>query len=158
MFEDRKICREEIESHRGKIAAAIDEFIELLSNRAKTHDKSKLEEPQFSAFAALPRNGHRPDYASKEYLTGLETLGSALADHYALERHHPEHFADGISGMTLVDLVEMFIDWQVSWKEHGTGTFEETLKANQVRFDASDQLIRIFHNTFLEHDRIERRP
>lgn len=73
MFEDRKICREEIESHRGKIAAAIDEFIELLSNRAKTHDKSKLEEPQFSAFAALPRNGHRPDYASKEYLTGLES-------------------------------------------------------------------------------------
>jgi len=38
----------------------------------------------------------------------------ALEHHYALYRHHPEHFQNGIDDMNLIDLVEMFADWKAS--------------------------------------------
>lgn len=84
-------CRQEIEQHREKIASAIHQFTRLLTHRANLHDQSKLEEPQLSAFAALPRSDEI-EYGTDRYLNRLEKLGAALEHHYATERHHPEHW------------------------------------------------------------------
>ncbi len=143
---DVTTCRQEIEQHREKITKAIHQFNQLLASRARLHDQSKLEEPQLSAFAALPRCD-AIEYGTDRYLTRLEQLGAALEHHYSLERHHPEHYEDGVAGMTLVDLVEMFIDWQVTWSDHGAGTFSQVIERNRERFSLDTQLTRILHNT-----------
>lgn len=35
------------------------------------------------------------------------------------ERHHPQHFRDGVAGMNLVDLVVMLADWKAATRDLG---------------------------------------
>ena len=37
-----------------------------------------------------------------------------LQHHYRHNAHHPEHYEDGVAGMDLLDLVEMFCDWKAA--------------------------------------------
>lgn len=152
-------CRQEIERHRDNVLALLSCFSRQLLERARTHDLSKLEEPQFEVFANLPRNRGEIQYGSAEYLDRLTQLQPALEHHYASERHHPEHFHDGVAGMHLVDLVEMFADWLVTHREYGTGSLADALDLNRTRFNVSDQLHAIFTNTAVHlHQRKEIGP
>jgi len=67
--------------------------------------------------------------------------------HYAKNRHHLEHFEDGVVGMTLVDLVEMFCDWCAATERHEDGDICESIEENTDRFDLSPQLAQILRNT-----------
>ncbi|MBN8868017.1 MAG: hypothetical protein J0H98_10730 [Solirubrobacterales bacterium] len=138
--------RAQVEEHRRRIETALAKFADQLNDRARRHDLSKLEEPQFSAFSNHPRD-RAIAYGSDKYMARLEVLGEALDHHYSIERHHPEFHEDGINGMTLVDLVEMFVDWHITWSEHGAGAFREVIDLNRTRFGISDQLVEILLNT-----------
>ena len=71
----------------------------------------------------------------------------ALDHHYAKNKHHPEHYPDGINDMTLVDLVEMFADWKAATMRHNDGNLLKSIEINTKRFNIDKQLAQIFVNT-----------
>ena len=58
--------------------------------------------------------------------------------------------------MTLIDLLEMFVDWAASYQRAKSfanshdSTIEQSMQINKERFELSDQLFDIFMNTFRE--------
>ena len=83
----------------------------------------------------------------KEYKSFLAGLKPALDIHYKNNRHHPEHFANGIKDMTLLDLLEMLCDWKASSERHADGDIYRSIEINQSRFGYSDELKTILKNT-----------
>lgn len=122
-------------------------IVELLE-RSSNHDKSKLELPEVSMFATYGPKLKKLTYGSEEYKECLNKMKKeALDSHYSDNKHHPEHYKDGISGMSLIDLVEMFVDWNAAAKRHDDGCIMKSLKLNKDRFQFSDELHKIFENT-----------
>lgn len=122
-------------------------ILKELLDRSVCHDASKLEDPELAVF-----NEHTPKlrdttYGSPEYRENLKAMGGALQHHYAVNRHHPEHFPDGVNGMTLVDLIEMLADWKAAGERHDDGDLSASLLIQRDRFDISDQLLAILRNT-----------
>ena len=141
-------ARLEIEDHIATVQWMLERFVALLAERADTHDQSKLEEPEFSVFAAMPRRRSAIEYGSPEYEERLKAMAPALEHHYKMHRHHPQHFGDaGIAGMNLVDVIEMFADWASSSLDYGNGDLRDAIAKNKARFHFSDELESIFKNT-----------
>lgn len=78
-------------------------------------------------------------------------MGVALEHHYKNNRHHPEHFKNGIEGMTLVDLCEMISDWKAATLRHDDGDILKSIEMNQQRFGYTDELKQILINTVNEY-------
>ena len=133
--------------HRDEVAAQIMRVVSLLLERAAVHDNSKLVAPELEVFDRVTPKLRGLTYGSEEYKAALADMGDGLAHHYAANRHHPEHFANGIQGMNLIDLVEMFCDWAAATKRHADGDLRRSIEQNQVRFGYSDDLKSIFSNT-----------
>lgn len=70
----------------------------------------------------------------------LGEMEVALDHHYMVNRHHPEHFEDGINDMNLIDLIEMLVDWKAATMRHDNGDIWKSLALNQERFGYSDEL------------------
>ena len=111
------------------------------------HDKSKLEEPEKSVFDEFTPKLATSTYGSEEYKGFLKEMNVALEHHYSVNRHHPEHFENGIKGMTLVDLIEMICDWKAATLRHHDGNILKSIELNQERFGYSDELKQIIINT-----------
>jgi hypothetical protein len=136
--------------HIRKVIRNLNGFqIELLV-RSEIHDNSKLERPEKEIFDAVTPKLRSLTYGSDEYKAGIAELGEALAHHYANNSHHPEHYPNGVAGMSLLDVVEMFCDWKAASERHADGDFAKSLDINRKRFELSDQLAAIFENTRLE--------
>jgi Family of unknown function (DUF5662) len=141
---------EETRRHIARVQFLLADFAQRLLDRAEVHDASKLESPEAEAFAKAG-SLLGCSYGSPEYHQGLAALGPALAHHYAHNSHHPEHYgADGIRGMSLLDLVEMFIDWKAASERHATGDILRSIAQNYARFGFSEDLRRILLNTAWE--------
>jgi hypothetical protein len=122
-----------------------------LMHRARDHDQSKLLAPEKQAFDKVTPRLKALKYGSEGYKASLRELGPALAHHYAMNSHHPEHYPEGIDGMSLLDLIEMLCDWGAAHKRHDPpGTFEHSMSVNVPRFKISLQLERILRNTLRE--------
>jgi hypothetical protein len=115
--------------------------------RAQNHDASKLEEPELSAFTIHTENLAGCTYGSHQYDKFLEALKPALDHHYANNSHHPEHYKNGLEDMTLVDLIEMFVDWKAATLRHNDGNLRKSIEHNSKRFNMNPQLTKIFENT-----------
>lgn len=118
-----------------------------LMNRAMVHDSSKLQTPEKELFDLLTPKLKEVEYDSPEYKTFLEALKPALDHHYAKNAHHPEHYEDGVDGMNLFDVVEMFFDWKASSERQNNGNIMKSIKIQKDRYELSDQLTNIFRNT-----------
>lgn len=124
----------------------IDASMRLL-RRAQVHDESKLgliEKPLFDEMTPLLKN---LTYGSQEYKDSLLRLKPALDAHYASNTHHPEHYKNGIDGMSLFDVIEMFFDWKAAGERNKDGSLEKSIEINKDRFKMSEQLVNIFKNT-----------
>lgn len=117
--------------------------------RGHAHDASKLVDPERGAFEAAKPALEGAEYGTHEYKQALDALGPALKHHYQHNRHHPEHFEDGVNGMTLVDLMEMVCDWAVASQERGRDP-RELLGAHGARFKIEPQLLDVIRNTLDE--------
>jgi hypothetical protein len=106
-----------------------------------------MTEPEVEYFDTYTPKLAGTTYGSDEYKQLLAELKPALDHHYAINRHHPEHYENGIRGMNLVDLVEMFCDWYAASKRHDDGDIMKSIAINQKRFGYSDDLKAIFENT-----------
>ncbi len=118
-----------------------------LIERGSNHDASKLQSPEKEMFDRYTPLLRETTYGSDKYKEYLAEMGTALAHHYKNNAHHPEHFENGVDGMTLLDLLEMFCDWQAAVLRHADGNMEKSIAINAGRFKMSDQLRTIFTNT-----------
>jgi hypothetical protein len=119
-----------------------------LHKKGITHDDSKMKSPEIKLFDTYTPKLAGCTYGSHEYKRLLEELKPALDHHYAENRHHPEHFENGIRGMNLVDIVEMFCDWYAATKRHNDGDIMKSIEINQKRFGYSDDLKAVLENTY----------
>lgn len=121
-------------------------IIELLT-RAEQHDQSKLEAPEKDGFDEITEKLRGSTYGSAEYHGFLKQLEPVLKHHYANNRHHPEHFENGITDMTLIDLLEMLVDWKSSGLRHDDGDIFKSIEINRKRFCIGEDLAKILINT-----------
>lgn len=136
--------------HSRRVDVLLMELMWEIGLRVTQHDASKLEDPEKTTFDTYSPLLRDCTYGSDEYKGYLEAMKPALAHHYANNRHHPEHFENGVAGMTLVDLVEMLADWKAATERHADGDLERSLEINRERFGMSDQLVSILRNTAVE--------
>lgn len=122
-----------------------------LEKRKENHDLSKLRSPEKEVYDEyIPKLKETP-FGSKEYVkVRNEIQENGLKHHFEENRHHPEHFKNGINDMTIIDLVEMFVDWEASAYYSDT-SFKDGLKFNKKKFNMSEQLYQIFANTHKEY-------
>lgn len=139
--------------HISKVGINLANFVCVLAACVGVHDRSKLESPEKEIFDKFTPKLRNTIYGSDEYKQYLKDMGTALQHHYKNNRHHPEHFENGINGMTLMDIVEMFCDWQAAIQRHADGSLMNSLKHNKERFRISDQLHNILCNTAKELER-----
>jgi len=157
--------------HIAEVRARLHRMAKALLDRGEVHDRSKLVSPEREVFDEVTPRLRAMTYGSDEYKASLAEMGSALAHHYEANSHHPEHFTGssclqcgndesdpstcggprvslaGISGMTLLDLVEMLCDWDAATKRHADGDILRSIEVNQKRFGYSDELKQILLNT-----------
>lgn len=140
-------CRVETQKHIERVRFYIRKFTDALTTRGVKHDACKLESPEIEVFAEHTECLATCGYNTPEYKEHLAAMKPALDHHYAQSRHHPEHFNDGILGMNLIDLCEMFCDWKAASERHNDGNLLKSIEINTTRFGYDDQLKRIFMNT-----------
>jgi hypothetical protein len=136
--------------HIARVGALMAAVVRDLVWRMTEHDHSKVELPEAEGFAVHTETLRGLTYGSDEYKAALEALGPTLAHHYACNRHHPEHFPDGIEDMTLMDVVEMVCDWKAATERHANGDILKSIEHNTERFKMSPQLARVIRNTVLK--------
>jgi len=139
--------RQETKEHINNVRMFLDIIMQQIIARAKDHDRSKLEEPEFSIFVEYTPKLKGSTYGSDEYKQFLKEMKVALDHHYSANRHHPEWHEDGIDGMNLVDLIEMLCDWKAASMRHDDGDINKSIELNIERFNLSPQLVKIFKNT-----------
>ena len=142
---------EDTNAHRHLVHAFMMDLIGDLSVRARKHDESKLFPPEKAIFDVVTPKLKGLTYGSDEYKESLGEMQEALKHHYANNRHHPEYFATGVEGMTLVDLIEMICDWKSATMRHEDGNIYRSLELNKTRFNMSQQLYQILMNTVVEY-------
>lgn len=138
--------------HIGRVRQLLDEAAQKLYDRALVHDESKLVEPEKSAFdrlKALSLSGMA--YGSEEYRACLRAEKPAIQHHYKANSHHPEFYENGIDGMSLLDVIEMLLDWKAATERmKDGGDIRASLVHNRDRFKISPQLESILANTIKE--------
>lgn len=131
--------------HRARVAHYISEFCMEMQRRAMVHDESKLHSPEKEAYDQVSHLLPDLVYGSEEYKASEAKIADAIKHHHDHNSHHPEHYDEGIFGMDLYDIVEMFCDWKAS-SERNKGGFNISGNARKHRFDND-----VLHDIFLNH-------
>ena len=140
-------CQVETQKHIEHVRKYIRFMIDKIDMRGVKHDASKLESPEVEIFAEYTPKLNNTTFGSDEYYKNLDCMKPALDHHYASNRHHPEHFVNGINDMTLVDIIEMLCDWKASTLRHNDGNLLKSIETNAERFNMDGQLKQILLNT-----------
>jgi Family of unknown function (DUF5662) len=133
--------------HSQRVGELMVQLVTETLERSTCHDRSKTESPEVEVFDEFTPKLKTSTYGSDEYKGFLVEMGEGLKHHYAANRHHPEHFTNGVNGMTLVDLIEMLADWKAATERHDDGDLAKSLEIQRERFGLSDQLVGILRNT-----------
>lgn len=142
--------RQDTLDHIAKVEGYLTLFAALLRLRGLCHDESKLESPEKEIFDMATPLLSASRYGSPEYMASLVKMRPALDHHYEANSHHPEHFTNGIDGMSLLDVFEMLCDWRAASQRHAGGNIQDSLRINAKRFSIDAQLVSILENTVKE--------
>ncbi len=115
--------------------------------RGQVHDNSKLKSPEKELFDKYTPLLKTLTYGSDEYKQSLSNLKPALDHHYSNNSHHAEFYKNGIDGMNVFDIVEMYFDWVAATERNKNGNIFTSIKINKDRFNMAEQLCKIFENT-----------
>lgn len=122
--------------------------IMLWTNRMVFHDQSKYSSPELPLIHQKARLDSIP-LNTPDYYDALSQIKSAVQAHYECNTHHPEHYANGVLDMGLLDLMEMICDWRVAAEMNGTDlavSFDKCVE----RFDIPQELRTVLLNTYKE--------
>ena len=134
-------------AHITEVRHRLFQCIRELMTRAHVHDASKLSEPERSVFDEYTPKLRDSTYGSDEYKAFLEGMGEGLRHHYRVNDHHPEHFANGVDDMDLLQVVEMLCDWKAATMRHADGDLARSIVQNSERFGYGAQFERLLMNT-----------
>lgn len=152
-------------AHIREVQRQLQHIASVLAERGIVHDASKLQLPEVDGFNPLGTNLKGVTYGSAEYRRTIdEVLGPALNHHYCSNSHHPEYYAsyttddkgkrvyrkDGITKMSLLDLVEMLADWKAATMRHADGSMFRSFQINRERFGIPKDLFLSLVNTAFE--------
>jgi hypothetical protein len=142
----------ETQEHIGKVQARLQEMISALTIRAAHHDRSKFQEPEKSTLDAKAGALAKLRYGTPEYAAAMAAVDMQpfLEHHYAHNDHHPQHYTNGVDGMSLLAILEMCADWKAAGERVKEGSMAQSLEVNRDRFGLSDQLYAILVNTVRE--------
>lgn len=132
--------------HKQRVAGYMQAIANDLFRRATIHDHSKFSPEEFEAYEQAFPDLQQYAYGTEEFGATLQKIRPAIAHHYAVNDHHPEHFPGGVNHMTLVQLIEMVCDWLAA-SERSQTDFAQGLEANKTRFSLEDQLFEVLRNT-----------
>lgn len=138
---------QDILDHIKEVQAELQLFAKELYHRGLNHDQSKLKSPEKELFDQYTPLLRESVYGSSDYYKNLEGLQPALKHYYSMNSHHPQFYVNGIDGMNLADLVEMWCDWKAATRRTNTGDIANSLEINRHRFKMSDQLYNILKNS-----------
>jgi hypothetical protein len=144
---EQKATNYETMRHIERVRNLLGIVIVDLLRRASEHDQSKLESPEVEAFTEFTPKLAESTYGSPEYEEFRRKMAPALAHHYSRNSHHPEHWKDGVNDMSLLDILEMLLDWKAASERHHDGNVLKSIEKNADRFGLSPQLVRILENT-----------
>jgi hypothetical protein len=143
-------CTTDVKAHIALVQKWMKDFAYILAGRASVHDESKLKNPEEKAmFDKWTPELQKRKLGSPEYQEALEQMGGGLKLHYEANEHHPEHFSNGVDGMTFYNLIEMVCDWMAAAERKGSPVDMDYL---QEHFHIAPQLRPIIENTFNELD------
>jgi hypothetical protein len=137
----------ETRKHIARVNELLHHMVKRLLDRGVVHDASKLKEPEAETFDRVTERLSGLEYGSDDYKAMLAEMKPALDHHYAKNRHHPQHFPNGVTDMTLVDVVEMICDWKASSERQNDGNILKSIEHNKERFNMDHQLTQILINT-----------
>ena len=137
-------CTQDVNQHVTAVCGLVSKLCIELAIRGYDHDASKLQEPEKGMYDEYVPKLKTTLYGSLDYKADLAAMDEGLAHHYANNRHHPQHFPNGISGMTLIDLIEMLCDWKAAADAKGVPL---ELDYNADRFGIDKQLTMVLQNT-----------
>ena len=149
MTQEELFFANETRKHQQLVAKYLMQIARELMKRAAVHDVSKMEAPEREAFIEATPKLRALTYGSSEYNTALAEMQGALRHHYDVNSHHPEHYTGGIVGMSLIDIVEMLMDWLAATERHDDGDIMKSIELNQARFEIEPQLKSILCNTII---------
>lgn len=149
--ENKYDSRADTLAHIKRVSELLSKCAIELQGRGIVHDDSKLVEPEKAVFDACTLKLKSMAYGSDEYKAALAELKPALDHHYAANSHHPEHYENGVDGMSLFDVIEMLMDWKAATERMANGgDIHRSLQINTERFKLSAQLVSILQNTINE--------
>jgi hypothetical protein len=134
-------------AHIATVRGYLLQVVQQLIWRGHDHDLSKLDEPELAVFDEYTPKLRDTTYGSHEYSKYLREMGVGLEHHYKVNDHHPEHFAEGIYGMDLVQLIEMLADWKAATLRHADGSLRDSIFKNADRFMYSEQMTMLLLRT-----------
>lgn len=135
-------------AHKALVGVYLTRVIALLTRRAVEHDFSKFAPEEFGPYAKMLPRLEKTVYGTPENQACYDEVQPALEHHFAHNRHHPEHFPNGVNDMTLLDVLEMCCDW-VAASQRTPGT-PVRLDLQRLRFQIDDQLYGIIVRTVVE--------
>ncbi len=139
--------RNSVLAHKLSVKIGLQRVIDDLYKRADNHDDDKLEGEVLDSFYEISGKFEHAKFGSKEYENVLEKLKPTLDKHYAINEHHPQHNENGISGMNLMAILEMLVDWKSASSAYGDTSFLTSMEINKKRFNIDEQLYQVLLNT-----------
>jgi hypothetical protein len=138
--------------HSQRVGEHLVQIIKGLLDRSWRHDRSKTVEPELSFVNRWQPRFDNVAYGSAAWdqLRREQMAEDGQRYHFEANRHHPEHFPNGINDMTLVDVVELLCDWKAASERTGAGNLPKSLAVNAKRYEMSAQLLQIMVNTAME--------
>lgn len=134
--------------HVRQVQEEVMRFSEMLVYKSTLYDASKFGPEEANAFIETAPKLKELEYGSEEYKASLASIQPEIQHHYAHNDHHPAQNAQGIDGMNLIQIVEMFCDWRAAAKRmKDGGDMIKSIDVNEKRFSMSSQLASIFRNT-----------
>jgi len=147
LTQKQKATNYETYQHINNVMHYLSQMQKHLINRMFDHDRTKLSTPEVECFTRTTERLKGLTYGSDEYKECLKDMKVALDHHYANNRHHPEHFENGVFDMNLIDIMEMFCDWYAACQRHDDGDIYKSIEINKKRFNLSEPLTQILINT-----------
>lgn len=145
--QEEKAVSYETMRHIERVRNLLNIMIIHILERQEMHDQSKMESPEVEIITERTKDLAPLSFGSPEYEAQKKEMKVSIEHHYAHNRHHPEHFKNGIKDMNLIDLLEMFCDWKAASERHNDGNLRKSIEINAERFGMSLDLAKIFENS-----------
>ena len=120
--------------HIGLVSSYLRRLAYALEERADIHDLSKFSGEEFAGFVEINRIARTCAFGSPEYKRSIQG-NNTVSLHYSHSSHHPEHYENGITDMSLIDLIEMVTDWKAASITYGQTSLQESLEIQVKRFN-----------------------